>query len=790
MIHLKNNCNYIWDKTNPSIGLRSLIFKREFKAKQYAEITLFADTFYTIIVNNKEIGFGPILTSHQHPYLSKFDLSTFLNDDSENNIIIVEVWFDGRNPHVISDADPYKGGLIASIETDIEHIVTDNNWKVKENGIYTPAREEKRTFGGKRVMIADFNGNSEWEYATEYNRYDDKNDIDSCISPPFNNFTCARLDMNIIDLGISRCKITVNYADDVSEKMIKSELESFAVTSYGISVLTTESNTIAHTLPDKNIIKNYTDGKIINIPYIDDSDFYVTFDARRQTSGSLWIDIENDEEVIIDIGYADHLIKGRVDPTLQSHPFADRIIIPSGQQKIHLPFDKGYRFIQCNFSKKCVINDIYVSEHVYNHDDKIRFNSSDKVLNTIWQGALDTLHQCSLSMHVDNARRERQGWGGPDIFGMSHGVFYGFGDTKLTKKTLIDTIYCFNEHGFIPQWYPAISPGIKWISAHDLWYSLTVWDYIFHSDDRDLAKKLLPITKEVINFYCSVNDGELNTKPYSHACRWEEWSLNVAQDISTWENILAVISLQSIAKLEEYLGLDCADSLYRADKLNKAIFKRLWHPHHNALCQGTKEDSSLVDHAGQLENAVALLYGLVPEDKKQDVYDFCSGKSGMWPTSRSGWQGAGQGERTRYNPNDIITAGTPFSSSICAKVINRFHSSIDALYYIKHNFGEMLEECDGTFGEMWPVFIDEMNASTCFSQGYNGAITSTIITDVLGLRFTAPGGKKIEWHLLKNALEMIEGEIETVYGTVSVKRTGEDIIFNVPNEIDFKIIRY
>jgi len=787
-IELNPDSKYIWDAKDSNIGVRALTFKRNFQAKSACKITLFADTFYTIIVNDTEVGVGPILTTHITPYISEWDISAYLNKDSSDNTVLIKVWFDGRNANVISDADPFRAGLIATIESDLETIVTDDGWLVKEYGKYTPAREGKRSFAGKRVMIVDFTEEKQWENATENARYADKDDISQFTPSTIDNLTCVRRDLEIKDFGTSCGTTNVEFADDISERVINAELKSSAIESYEIFVLSSETDTRANTLQNNEKISSLYENDKIIIPQVE-GDFYILFDAKMQTSGNLWIDIESEKELIIDMAYADHLINGRVDPTTQSHPFADRFILNAGRNRVHLPFDKGYRYVQCNFSEAATIHDIYISEHVYNHDDKLRFNSSDKALNYVWQGALNTLHQCSLTTHVDNARRERQGWGGPDQYGMSHGVFYGFGDLRLTRKMLIDYIYCYEEHGFIPNWYPAIRPGIKWLTAHDLWFALSVWDYIFHADDRDLAEKLLKITRDVVDFYCSHTKDGLNCRPHENACRWEEWSLNVAQDISTWENIMAVVSLKSIAKLEEYLDRDNTETLARAEKLNKNIFEKLWHPYHNALCQGTRFNGEKVGHAAQVENAVCLLFGLAPEDKKQMMYDFCSGHSGTWPTSRSGWQGSGQGQRVRYFPQDIITAGTPFTSSVCAKVIARCSSVREAVQYIRYNFGAMLDECDGTYGEMWPLFIDESNAATSFCQGYNGAITSTMITDILGLRFTAPGGKRVEWHILNNGLEMVEGSVETIFGTVSVKREGDNLSYTAPDEVELAIIR-
>ena len=179
-----------------------------------------------------------------------------------------------------------------------------------------------------------------------------------------------------------------------------------------------------------------------------EGEVFLCWDMGLQTSGNIWVDIETAQEMTIDVGYADHLHGGRVNPLVQQHAFADRLIVGAGRHTLHLPHERGFRYLQCTFSAPATLHDLWVAEHVYPHDDIIRFRCSDATLNAIWEMAGATGHQCSLYSHVDNARRERQGWGG--AYSRQFADLHLFGDLRLSRKTLEDFLDCVDVHGFIP----------------------------------------------------------------------------------------------------------------------------------------------------------------------------------------------------------------------------------------------------------------------------------------------------------------------------------------------------
>jgi len=783
--HTPSSLAWIWSDHDPQAAGQVAQLRLTFTSDGPIYWIGFADTFYTLYCNGTVVGVGPVTGIHTMPRLTSWELTPYLR--AGENVLALEVWFDG-DLRSISDVDTWQAGAIGWLERPEGVIATGPAWKARASLGYTKAHPDQRGFGAKRIVIADLRGepdgwplpgfdDSAWPAATVTAMHpaEGRPALRESLTPPLT--LCHRAPQALIDAGIATGDLPVTTADDVARRMAA---QTHATRIRPVSVMsvlsTNEREAMLLGLPSAALMADLgwpdlteTFRLPLDIPAME-GDFYLTLDMGLQTSGNLWLEVEAAEGLAIDVGYADHLYRGRVDPTLQSHCFADRLIVDAGRHAVHLPTDRGFRYLQLTFSGAARLLDVHVDEHVYPHDEIVRFRCSDTGLNAIWEMARATAHQCSLHSHVDNARRERQGWSGPDLYAQIHGFFHLFGDLSLTRKMLEDYLEFFAAHGFIPDWYPAVAPAVRWLPAHDLWFPLTCQDYLRYSDDRALAPRLLAACETVLAYYGQKKIDGLLTKIEGSPCRWQEWNMNAAQQISTWENLLAVAGWRAIGEMRDYLAVPGSEAARsEADALAAAINAHLWHPRHQALAQGTAEDGNLLDFCGQLDNAFALLHDILPAERRVLTYRFCAGASGTWPISRSNWQGMGQGERARFDPRKPVVAGTPFASSLCAQTMAHCGQAEEALQYIRYNFGAMLDEGEGALWEMWPIYNEEV-AATCFSQGYGAHIAATLIATIAGLTFTAPGGTVLRWRPNASSLPWVEARMETHHGPVTVRR--------------------
>jgi len=785
--------SWIWSDADPAAGGQFVCFRLLFTSAGPATWIGFADTTYTISCNGQVLGVGPVTGMHTMPRLTAWDLTPFLR--SRENELQVEVWFDGRLSFM-SDVDTWQAGVLGWLITPEATVPTGPAWQAQTVAECTMAHPEHRAFGAKRVVIADLRAATEhWTPAIPVAAHPASARPTLRMSPIPPLTQRILRPATLFDAGIAAGDLLVETADQVAERMIAQSHTSLIRPQSVMSVLSVdEQQAPAVGLPQSTRMQalgwpDQTDGfhGPLGMPAVA-GEFFCCWDMGVQTSGNVWLEIETTQDTVIDLGYADHLQRGRVNPTLQGHSYADRLIVGPGRQTVHVPHDRGFRYLQCTFAGPVVLHDLWVAEHVYPHDDILRFHSSDATLNAIWDMARATLHQCTLTSHVDNARRERQGWSGPDLYAQLHGFLHAFGDPRLSRKMLVDFLDFFDQEGFIPNWAPAIAPAVKWISAHDLWFPITAWDYLCYTDDRTLAPRLLRAADAVMAYYGQqVVDGLLG-RAHAGACRWAEWSMNAAQQCSTWENLLAVVAWRAIAALREYLGVPGgAEAQCAATQLTAAINARLWHPRHQALAQGTDDSGELLDFCGQVDNAFALLHDILLDDRRAAAYRWCAGPSGTWPTAHSGWQGHGQGERSRYDPRKAVVTGTPFGSSLCAQAMHHRGAHYEAVQYIRYNFGAMLDEGEGTLWEMWPIYQQENTAATCFSQGYGGHITATLIQCLVGLRITAPGGTRLRWRPVPNGVAWVEAVLDTLHGAVWVRRDAAGLHYRVPAGVVLEI---
>ena len=781
--------SWIWSSVDPDAAGQMAQLRLRFTAEGLVYWYGFADTFYYISCNGIPLGTGPILAIHDAPYLSCWDLSASLQPGE--NELIIEVWFDGRNPFA-SDVDPWQAGVIGWLITPQTIIPTGPAWQARGIGAFTMASAEKRSFAAKRIMIADFRAfPGRWETAQLVAEHPDP---DRPLLRPAADFPNQSQNIlypaSLIDAGFCHGDKQVTSADEVAELMWEQKHESLLRSSWQYSVLSADASSgTAIALAEVSRMKKLgwqDQSKGFHAPLVLPANVegcYLTWDMGLQTNGLLRLEVECEGEAIIDLGYADHLHQGRVHPGLQGHSYADRLLIGAGRQLIYLPVDRAYRYVQISCRNVSIVHNIWLEEHLYPHDDIRRYSCSDETINQIWDMACATLHQCSLTSHVDNARRERQGWGGPDFYAMLHGFYHAFGDPRLSRKEMQDNIDIFEKHGFIPNWCPAKQPAIRWISAHDLWFPLICRDFFLLSGDSLLLEKMVEISETVLRYYSQNCINGLIGRAHANACRWVEWNMNSAQEISTWENLLAAAGWAALADMQVHLGLSPSVANEQAESLKTAINAYLWHPQHQALAQGTREGGLLVDFCAQLDNTFALLHDLFPQERITAARNFCAGKSGTWPTARGSWQGYGQGERVCFDPRKPVVAGTPFASSVCAQAIHRFQSPFEAVQYLRYNFGSMIDEGEGTCWEMWPVHQREDVAATCFSQGYGAHVTATIINCLLGVSFIEPGGKLLRWQPRPCGLAWQKGRVETIYGPAFFQINGNKLSYQVPEAV-------
>jgi hypothetical protein len=804
---------WIWSGHDPDAQGQVAQFRLAFPATGAACWTGFADTLYTLFCNGQVAGVGPATGIHTMPRLTVWDLGPFLRPGQEN-LLALEVWFEGRRKDCC-DVDTLRGGVIGWLRHDGGVIPTGTAWKAHHAAGYRmPGPDGWRLFASHRLIIADLRQEpAGWEQPG----FDDRHWPAATVTaehpaperptlrfdtiPPLT--VVDRSPLELIDAGIARGGGDVTLAEDVAIRLAAQTHETLARPASDAPVVFDKAGKQIYQLPCTRLMAKLgwrlpaetPDGVVSPMPSLPlgipavEGDFFLTLDLGRQTSGCVCLEVETGTDLTVDVAYGDCLVAGRVNPRSENHSLADRVLLPPGHRRVRLPHDRGCRYLQVSFSGAARLHGVGLEEHLYPHDAVRRFTCSDPALNRIWDAAVATLHSNSLWSHVDNSRRERQGWAGPDLTLSSRGFMAAFGDTRLTRKQLEDYCDYFEATGNAPNFYPAVAPWVHTIAAHDLWFPEAAWRYVLVAGDTAMARRLLPACEAVLGRIAKPDaDGLFGgvCEPNMRKWRWAEWNLMTAEAVCTWENLLAVQAWRGVASLREFLGISGVDAACAAaDALGSAIVRRLWHPRHRALAQGTRADGGLCDFCSQTDNALALLLGILPEERRRDALRFCAGPSGLWPTNRSGWQGGAIGQRVRHDPRLPVVAGSPGISDLCARAIFAQQTADDGIDYIRRNYGPMLDENGGAFSECWATPEDE---AACKSQGWGGALAATLIEGVVGLRSVEPGCRRLVWRPPVCRLAFAEGRLDTPHGPVTVRwEAGGVLRHDVPQGIILEI---
>ncbi len=123
------NAKFIWDDNN-GIGRQKMVcFRKDFQLKQIpeiAEIHLFADSRYHLIINGVFVNFGPVRSYPENPFFDTYDIKSYLNKGE--NLITVKVLSNGMNTYQIPKS---IGGFIAWGKLGNIDLSTPGNWLCK-----------------------------------------------------------------------------------------------------------------------------------------------------------------------------------------------------------------------------------------------------------------------------------------------------------------------------------------------------------------------------------------------------------------------------------------------------------------------------------------------------------------------------------------------------------------------------------------------------------------------------------------------------------------------------------
>ena len=428
--------------------------------------------------------------------------------------------------------------------------------------------------------------------------------------------------------------------------------------------------------------------------------FYVIVDLGREEAGFLSLDVETDEDVVIDVGHAEHWENGRIRTWIGRRNFAGRYRTKEGRQTF------------CRWERRMAGR--YLQVHVRGVRTRFRLNRltvRPAVLpvtelpppagltprqRQIWDTSVRTLRLCMHEHYEDCPWREQALYGNDARNQMLCGYYAFAPDHRLPELALSVHARGLDERAWLELCMPA---KIRLtIPSFTFCWVLAVDDNLRFRKDPAFTRTLMPTVRRILDTRLSeVKDGLLPCPEGQRYWQFYEWAEDLEGDLSGVQavkpgegrleaplNLFFVLALEAGARCAAATGDDAAGARWRqtAETVRAAVRTRFWNAERVEVVTRLNADLK----PAELTQALALLADAVPASSRAAVARKLMSPSEWTPVTLS---------QTLYKYEALIAVGGEAAASVVPA--------------IEREWGAMLDAGATSFWEMregWPAFSD------------------------------------------------------------------------------------
>ncbi len=221
----------------------------------------------------------------------------------------------------------------------------------------------------------------------------------------------------------------------------------------------------------------------------------------------------------------------------------------------------GFRFVRvdflsCGVEVKLTSIKLIALERPYHYIGS--FESSDALLNRIWQVGARTVHLCCQDYILDGIKRDRLLWVG-DLHPQINVIGSVFGDVDIVNETLDQA--------------RAMAPAGLWMngmSTYSLWWIVCVFDWYMYTGNTQWLKRQTDYLKRLVDQIASyIGDDGREQLP---ATRFIDWSVGLNEPvIDQGLAAITLLSMQKAAGIFKFAG--CPDYAANAERI-AAVLKK------------------------------------------------------------------------------------------------------------------------------------------------------------------------------------------------------------------------
>ncbi len=550
---------WIWTEYSPEDTYVAMRKTFELDA-DVAEATAYisAESKYFLWVNGELTVYDGSTKRGPTPYDSYFDTVTIKNLKKGENTLAFLIPYNGRSgdssidgAQALGEGDT-QGGLLFEMNAGGKSIVSDHTWKVHTLAEY----KNKRSLGAQypaypqSSMLAERNI---W--------YDERDSVGEFTAKEFDDSAWERATLVAKPGALPFGEL---YAS-VIPLMEFAEIEEFANASEYIGKTFTSDTTIELALPENCQFSAYfeTDGEAgKKITYYTD-----TFQIADTTSYT----------------FKDTYITAAGAQTYESYPWR------SGSKFI-LEVEAGVKFTKLGYRLSG-----------YPVEENGSFESSDALLDRLWEMCANTVDICMRDTYMDCPDRERGPYMGDGTNQMDI-AYYAFGESAyaMNKKMILSATAWTGTDGLIPSRAPSFKSHE--IPVQSLAFSTSVYNYYMQTGDKETVSQYYKALSNYLKLWTVNTNGRIQLR--SGEWTWTDWGEGA--DVELIQTCWYYYSLATAKKLASALGATADITAYNERMTPmKAGFDA------NYLQADGYRSGSLADDRA---NALAVLSGLASEE--------------------------------------------------------------------------------------------------------------------------------------------------------------------------------
>lgn len=468
----------------------------------------------------------------------------------------------------------------------------------------------------------------------------------------------------------------------------------------------------------------------------------LVLDFGREVNGRVEIMSDTNVPIAVTLQYGESIGEAEHAPFLG----ANTLTVPA--RGVARGPKSAFRYVLLHFpqsANKIYIRQILLDGIYYPARYVGSFQSSDALLNRIWETGAYTAHLCMQDSLWDAPKRDRGRWMG-DMEVSGHTISDIFDDTSLL------------QNGFDQLIGPSpVKEQVNGIPGYSAFWIMGLADYYRHHD----AENFLASVRQRLLELLHVMDTEINQRGlYEHLTAgtdFVDWSMGLNKDTPESRRALQfeyVLAYKEAAWLLHESD-DNTDALYwrqRAQILTLAAQRSLLDP-----VSGTFGDRWQT-------NAMAVLSGATSHAQDQAI-----------------WSRVLSTVTDIRQPHPVIT---PYYGYYVLRAMARTDHRREALEWIRQYWGGMLAEGATSFWEAydpsWPkknfhAFLQADNKTGYYvslAHGWSSGPTAWLTEQILGIQPTAAGFRCVQIRPDLAGLSWAKGSIPTPHGLLHVDLPG------------------